>query len=99
MDRVDTLGRTEGLDLLHAGVGASGEEGHWQGLLSNVHFNLHPGEMCAVLSTVDAGKDDLIGLLLGMRNLAQGTLRLGGRRASRSGASATSRAATSSTQR
>ena len=77
--RVDTLGRTEGLDLLHAGVGASGEEGHWQGLLSNVHFNLHPGEMCAVLSTVDAGKDDLIGLLLGVRNLSSGTLRLGGR--------------------
>jgi ABC-type multidrug transport system ATPase subunit len=77
--RVDTLGRTEGLDLLHAGVAASGEEGHWQGLLSNVHFNLHPGEMCAVLSTVDAGKEDLIGLLLGVRNLSAGTLRLGGR--------------------
>lgn len=77
--RVDTLGRTEGLDLLHAGVAASGEEGHWQGLLSNVHFNLHPGEMCAVLSTVDAGKEDLIGLLLGVRNLSSGTLRLGGR--------------------
>ncbi len=77
--RVDTLGRTEGLDLLHAGVAASGAEGHWQGLLSNVHFNLHPGEMCAVLSTVDAGKEDLIGLLLGVRNLSSGTLRLGGR--------------------
>jgi ABC-type multidrug transport system ATPase subunit len=60
-------------------VAESGEEGHWQGLLSNVHFNLHPGEMCAVLSTVDAGKDDLIGLLLGVRNLSAGTLRLGGR--------------------
>jgi ABC-type multidrug transport system ATPase subunit len=79
MARGDTLGRTEGLDLLHAGVAASGEEGHWQGLLSNVHFNLHPGEMCAVLSTVDAGKEDLIGLLLGVRNLSSGTLRLGGR--------------------
>jgi ABC transport system ATP-binding/permease protein len=77
--RVDTLGRTEGLALLHAGVGESSEEGHWQGLLSNVHFNLHPGEMCGVISTVDAGKEDLIGLLLGMRNLSAGTLRLGGK--------------------
>ena len=61
------------LDVRNIGVDAGGTA-----LLTNVHFRLYPGELCALLGPSGAGKSTLIKVLLGIRKPGQGSVSLPG---------------------
>ena len=55
------------LDVRNIGVDAGGTA-----LLTNVHFRLYPGELCALLGPSGAGKSTLIKVLLGISKAGSG---------------------------
>ncbi len=67
-----TNGATRALRLDGVGVRAGGRN-----ILEGVTLTLHPGEMCALIGPSGAGKSTLIRVLLGLREAAEGTVRIG----------------------
>ncbi len=72
-DMQSTMPSQKSLHVRNIGVSAGSTA-----LLTNVHFSLYPGELCALLGPSGAGKSTLIKVLLGIRRPGQGSVSLPG---------------------